>query len=79
MELYDEIVKEARVVNKKLGYGDDSNKWKKKDYNCTNRMLKNLTNEKFRIKNKALFYKELEYKVKKEELKMLKKLQKAKK
>lgn len=74
MRLYDKVAEEARRDNKRLGYGDDSANWKKKDYNCTNYMLKKLTDEQFRIKHKELFYKQLADKAKKEELKMLKKL-----
>lgn len=37
--LYNRILKVAQETNKKLGFGDDSKKWKKKDYNVTLRML----------------------------------------
>lgn len=79
MKIYDKVVEEARRDNKRLGYGDDSNNWKKKEYNCTNHMLKKITDEQFRIKHKELFYKQITDKIKKEELKMLKKLRNNKK
>lgn len=39
---YWELLKTAQEKNKRLGYGDDSNLWKKEDYNINLRKLKNL-------------------------------------
>lgn len=43
---YNEILKNAQEKNKKLGYGDDSQKWKKEKYNVTNHHINKLTKEK---------------------------------
>lgn len=42
MQLYKRILKTAQSTNKKLGFGDDSKQWKKRDYNVTLRMLNKL-------------------------------------
>lgn len=36
---YNDILKTAQEMNKKLGFGDDSKQWQKKDYNVTLKML----------------------------------------
>lgn len=38
-KLYYHVLHVAQQTNKKLGFGDDSKEWKKKDYNVTLRML----------------------------------------
>ena len=42
MKKYNSILKTAQKTNQLLGFGDDSAKWKKKDYNITLRMLNKL-------------------------------------
>lgn len=45
-ERYKRIIKTAQETNNKLGFGDDSKTWKKKDYNVTLRMLNKMRRTK---------------------------------
>lgn len=38
-ETYNKVLKKAQETNKEMGYGDDSEEWKKQEYNVTMRML----------------------------------------
>ena len=44
-ESYERLLKYYRVINKQLGYGDDSSNWDKKLYNRQKRMIKYLTKQ----------------------------------
>lgn len=43
---YMRILERAQETNRKLGYGDDSRKWRKRDYNVTLKMLNKFANGK---------------------------------
>lgn len=73
LELYEKIREEARQLNRRVGYGDDSKEWQKKSYNVTCNMLKKLTDTVLEKSNPAEFYKLQAEKVKaKEKREMLK-------
>lgn len=58
IKLFEEIQKNAQEKNKKLGYGDDTQKWKKKNYNVTNRIINKLTKiQKYKEEKNKLFNK----------------------
>lgn len=40
ISLYNKVLNTAQEMNKKLGFGDDSKEWKKRDYNITWKMLR---------------------------------------
>ena len=72
MEYFEILQAEKQIENIKLGYGDDSDQWRKKDYNVTKNYISKLTKIQKFAENKELIYSELEEKVKKREKKFAK-------
>lgn len=48
---YENIYNKAQEINEQLGYGNDTDSWKKRKYNITPRMLNSEKNEKYLPKN----------------------------